>query len=761
MTVISRPTVAALLLLITLTATTVAQQKRQTPAKPQPKAAPAPTFDTLVPAESYTLYGEVRSVGNLIQSNAANEVLEPVLKLAGPPREFKSLVKWLNTHAEDLMSSRLLVATWRIGGKDLPETLVAIEFASAEDAAKFATKLNQMLPTVLPPVPAAPPEGQAENSKAVAPSPEPAYRLQQAGSLILLTQRPLDLKKLKPAGGKLLAEDLNFRAARNRFNSEPIFVFIDFKTMERQEEERRKQLEEAHQQKKEAAAAAEEESKKSEVPSAPEPEVEPEMTEGQPKVVGVLSAGPAKEAPTPDPISTSLMMIGSSFFTGESNWPDGIGLALAFENDSFDVRALFVNQAGEKAHVVPIMPMLIPGPTYVPESPNILPADTELFATMSLDLPQIYAAMSKPRPNAMYYTSRANVQSVNEEVFEPPFAAIEKQLKINLKDDLLPLLGSEIALRLPVTGLDLVGIPRGPAPRDQKAKDNNKSAPVVLVSLKDKEGMRAFMPKLVEAFGFKGANAFATTERKEDTELVSYANLFAYAFIGNFLVLSSDATATRYVVDSYLKHETLSSDTNFKNYTRWQPRPAHGQLYISPALMESYKDWIEHPNTRLNDQAKTFLFRMASAAQPITYSLSNEGLGPLHELHLPKNLILMAVAGISGGTNPTPVQQNEGRAMGMLYMLAHYQEQYKQDKGAGSYGTLEQLIAAKVMAKEMLDNSGYKIEMTVMGDRFEVTAVPEEYGKTGTMSYFIDQTRVLRGGDRAGAPATSSDPPIH
>ena len=764
MNVTTRPTVAALLLLIALAATTTAQQRRQTPARPQPKATvptPAPTFETLVPAESYTIYGEVRNVGNLIQSNAASEVLEPILKLAGPPREFKSLVKWLNAHAEDLMSSRLLVATWPVNGKDVPPILIAIEFASAEDAAKVAVPLNQMLPTVFPPIPVSTPESQAENPKAPAPPPEPAYRLHQAGSLILLTEKPLDLKKLKLAG-KPLAEDLNFRAARNRFNSEPLFVFIDLKTRERQDEELRKRVEEADRETKKATAAAEEESKKSEVPS--ESETEPEIVEERTKVVGVLSAGPAKEAPTPDPISESLTMIGSSLFTGESNWPDGIGLALTFENDSFDLRALFVSQA-EKSSVVPIMPMLIPGPTYVAESPNILPADTELFATMSLDLPQIYASMSKPRPNAMYYTSRANVQSVNEEVFEPPFAAIEKQLKINLKDDLLPLLGSEIALRLPVTGLDLVGVPRGPAPPDPKPKDDNmsasKSAPVVLISLKDKEGMRALMPKLVEAIGFKGANAFANTERKEDTELVSYANLFAYAFIGNFLVLSSDATATRHVVDSYLKHETLSSDTNFKNYTRWQPRPSHGQLYISPALMESYKGWIEDPSTRLNDQAKAFLWRVASAAQPITYSLSNEGLGPLHELHLPKNLVLMAVAGISSGTNPTPVQQNEARAIGSVYMLAHFQEQYKQDKGAGSYGTLEQLIAAKLVAKEMLDNSGYKIEMTVTGDKFEVSATPVEYGKTGTMSYFIDQTRILRAADRAGAPATSSDPPIH
>src|SRR6185436_20366031 len=108
---------------------------------------------------------------------------------------------------------------------------------------------------------------------------------------------------------------------------------------------------------------------------------------------------------------------------------------------------------------------------------------------------------------------------------------------------------------------------------------------------------------------------------------VSYANLFSYAFVGNFLVLSSDPASVRKLVDSYLKHETLATDPQFRNSTRWQPRPAYGQLYISPALMESYRSWIVSPGTRLNDQTKMFLLRMVAGAQPITYSLSNEGFG--------------------------------------------------------------------------------------------------------------------------------------
>ena len=773
MNIITRPTVAVLFLLIALTTTSPAQQKRQTPAKPQPKPAaapaPAPTFETLIPADSYTIYGEVRNAGNLIQSNAATEILEPILQLASPPQEFKAFVNWLNEHTDEVMSSRLLIATWP-RSKDVPETIVAIEFSSPEEAMKFANPLNQMLKKVMPPVQEPATDPKTEKAKPDA-TPQPRFHLQQAGALVIVTPTPVTLKKLRPAGGKLLSEDNNFRTARNRFNSEPIFVYVDLKMME---EERRKQYEEAQKEAERLAkqsVAVEQETKK--VEDLPEAETGKENTfvpeKHEEVVLGVASSADEKEAPIPDPVLTSLTTIGSSFFAGESNWPDAIGLALTFETDSFDVRALFVNSPGDKSDVVPFVPMLIPGPPFVPESPNVLPADTELFVTMSLDLAQIYSAMSKPRPNQSYMR-RGILVTVNEPVPESPFAAIEKKLKMNLKDDVLPLLGSEIALRVPVIDFNFLGVgivmPGGPmaAPETKESSEDQQAAarngPAVVISLRDKEGMRALMPKLVDALGFQGASSFAKTERKEDTEIVSYLDYFSYAFVGNFLVLSANPATTRHIVDSYLKNETLAADSSFKNYTRWQPRPAQGQLYISPVLMQSYKTWIESPNTRLNDQTRAFLQRVASVAQPITYSLSNEGLGPLHELHVPKNLILMAVAGISNETNRNPVEAREHGALAVMYTILGAQETFKTDKGGGSYGTLDQLIAADMVSKEMIEKSGYKFEVTVVGDKFEVFGVPVEYGKTGIKSYYLDKTYILRGGDKNGALASSSDPPI-
>jgi hypothetical protein len=163
----------------------------------------------------------------------------------------------------------------------------------------------------------------------------------------------------------------------------------------------------------------------------------------------------------------------------------------------------------------------------------------------------------------------------------------------------------------------------------------------------------------------------------------------------------------------------------------------------------------------MSDQMRNFMTRLSTVAQPVTYSLSNEGLGPLHELHLPKNLVAMLVTGISGEMNPPPTLQNERMAIGTLYMIARAERDYQAKQGAGSSGTLDDLIAAKLISKDTIDQFGYKFEVTANGDKFEVTAVPLEYGKSGTLSLFIDQTWVLRGGDRNGAPATASDQPIN
>jgi len=759
-----------LVILFIVTPVGLAQQKRS-PAKPVKKVAPPsavsnpPTFDTLLGADSYKVYGEIRGVGQFIRSNSVNELLEPILKLAGPPKEFRALIKWLNVHADDVMTSRMLVGLWPTA-KNIPDVLVAIEFASPEEAAKFEPQLNTFLPKLLPPE--APQVSEGGETKPTAPvAPKPSYYLKQSGSLILVTPTPLTIKNLKPAGSKMLSDDPSFRVARTRFTSEQVFVFLDVNAIEREEEESRKQaIAEVRKREAEAKKQEAEQQKEAEVNSAStftltESVKNPVTGEIQPSPMPQETSEPPTEKPAePNPLADAAGIVVDSFFSAQGKWPEAIGFGVSFETDSFDVRALMIGLPGERVDPIPFFANLKPSPPIVPESTAILPADTELFLMVSLDLPQIYTAMTAPlKPVG----NLPVVQDVGETKFASPFQTLEKQLKINIRDDLLPLLGSEVVISLPMKILDGGPLPKPPVTattEDQKTPGNMPSFAIAL-SLKDKEGIKALLPKIVDSLGFKGASALAQTEKREDTELVSYANAFSYAFIENFLVLSSDAPTVRHIVDCYLKHETLASDTQYKNYTRWQPRQLQGQVYVSPALMESYKSWIDQPNSLMSDQTREILSRLTLIAQPVTYSLSNDGLGTLHELHIPKNLLLMAVTGISADSNPTPIIANERSAIGTMYLMAQAEVDYQTKKGAGTFGTLEQLIAEGFFTEQVLKDRGYRFEVTLLGNKFQITAVPDEYGKTGNRSYFVDQSLILRGGDHGGGMATVDDLPIN
>ena len=139
-------------LILALVVTHVSAQRKRVPApKSQPAApaiAPVVTLDTLLAAESYKIYGEVRGVGQLLRSAGVNDILEPVMKLAAPPKEFKTLISWADSQADALMTARLMVAAWPARPK-LPQVLFAIEFASSEEAQKFEPQLKSFLPKIL------------------------------------------------------------------------------------------------------------------------------------------------------------------------------------------------------------------------------------------------------------------------------------------------------------------------------------------------------------------------------------------------------------------------------------------------------------------------------------------------------------------------------------------------------------------------------------------------------------------------------------
>src|SRR5436190_5616051 len=150
----SRVTLSMLLVSL-LFAAPIRGQQTVVPASQKPEPRDQLALDNLLAVDAYKLYGEVRSVGQLLSTGGAGEIVDPIIKLVDPGKEFKSIVSFLKKNSEALASSRLIFATWP-ARTDVPNVLVAIEFPTDEEAAKFSPKLETFLPTILPPVPVAP-----------------------------------------------------------------------------------------------------------------------------------------------------------------------------------------------------------------------------------------------------------------------------------------------------------------------------------------------------------------------------------------------------------------------------------------------------------------------------------------------------------------------------------------------------------------------------------------------------------------------------
>ncbi|HYP26884.1 MAG TPA: hypothetical protein VE262_09210 [Blastocatellia bacterium] len=54
-------------------------------------------------------------------------------------------------------------------------------------------------------------------------------------------------------------------------------------------------------------------------------------------------------------------------------------------------------------------------------------------------------------------------------------------------------------------------------------------------------------------------------------------------------------------------------------------------------------------------------------------------------------------------------------------------------------------------------SQGYRVSLELEGYSFRVNGVPEQYNRTGRLSFYVDDSLTVRSGDHAGEFATGSD----
>ncbi|MDQ1557350.1 MAG: hypothetical protein QOD32_410 [Pyrinomonadaceae bacterium] len=811
------------------TAVAATQTPRPTPAAEQ---SPSVTFDTLLSADAYGIYAEMRAVGRHAGSQEIAQLIAPFnFEGGGAPDELLALYEFLKSHADELMTSRVMFATMP-ARSGLPEVLLAVEMPSIEEARKFVPELRRFVAANVAPV--SPDRAvltttstaagtneaaakkpvvvrhrvrqrtrtQAAGDRAAEMASEklpavPPVHIKRSGQLIAMSNTAFTFKNLSGADQPLLVNEPGFQAARTRFSTDTLFVYFNTVRMGHSSKQRNEALEKEYQRQAEAAReAADKEngaavsvernigssevvvnmntnansyppmsgstnatnaniatSPEDETPTAPTPEATPEPTPS-PKSEKELEEERQREQSRQFAQTLGSLVFGGRGESSEA-WPESIGIGASLDADALVLRGLFVNaSADEPLRPIPFLPALLSGPSLAAEAPAVLPADTDILLSVSLDLPQMYdylASLMKIGDLA------AAAEGSGKSGFGDQLTAFEKTNNFRIREELLAALGNEIAVGMP--GDQFFG---GRSARRRSTGYSSasppQSGPVVVIALNDKEALQKLLPRVLAAIGFAGATEESVVEKHGQVEVLTFSN-GTLAFIDRFLVSAPDAATMRRVTDAYNRGETLANDERFRDSTHWQSKQAVGQVYVSNEMLKTMFEDVTRSADDIDDPAvRAYLLQLDPDPGSITHLATRESNGLMHELRLPKNLFLLLAASELVSQKLSTIRGNESTAQWKLRMIQEAQGRYKSDKGG--YGTLAELNAEGFIndVYSQLEAQGYEIKLSVSGDKFEATATPTGYPKLGRRSFYIDQTGSLRGADTGGKPASESTP---
>ena len=765
------------------------------------------SFDNLLATSSYSLYIEVRNIGQHARSGGFSELVEPLLPIVNRlPKEVDALARFIVTNADVLSRSRLMIAT-EPAKPSLPPLLIALELASADAAQGFEGKIQDLMASLFAPMII----GKSGSGKNIGPgvsdqqtgTPSP-FVIKRAGRVLAFSSTPFTFKGLKAEGENPLSDDPNFRAAHDRFYSEALFLYYDIALATRVTRERidalEKDTESGYSTRTKTQPPTEPDSP--ETPPAESSTLAPQAETGaqaeDKRVAGAKTGAPsksaasvvkvaatAKAAPAPskqaraatspkrragergvesfappppampqearpgnsDPLGYFLSRVIMTGGMMEESAPEAAALALTLESDSLILRGLMITPQGAPVGPIPFLSNLQSGPAQASNAANYLPADTDVFVTASLDLTRLYdtaLGIFGARETPPY--ERAKKSKASD--FESKVAAFEKANGFRIRDEIESTLGNEVAIGLPARYLS--GATMGPVSLNSQTSE---SGLVFLLSVRNKESLRPKLRPVLEAIGLKSPNEKGLTEKYGDIEISSYSQA-SLAFINNYLVIGGNAATVRRVIDARAKNETLATSRDFHDYMQWQPRETLAQVYVSGAVLKGLFKDPKVQDARLNQEGKQFLARFSFEPEPITYVAASEGSGALYELRIPKNLLMRVFAEIAVDELRDRVPRNEMVVRSMLNSLGEMEKLYKAEHAR--YGTLEELEEF-LFAKDYMEKSGYKFDLVVSGNRYEATATPVEYGKSGRLSFFTDQSGVVREGDHGGKPATAAD----
>lgn len=773
-------------------------------------------FPELFDAEAYAVCIEIQSLGRTVKTKEFEDLEKLFAVMISEEAEaWKDITAFYETHAERLENVKAY-AFIMPARKEFPFAVGGLEFQDVETA-KLMEPLIRAEWLKVTEKTSADKKGEkgkkgaqvsankgGGRNKATARNSQPQVSVRRLGRLIITTDKSFKIETLRSEGAMSLADDTRFKSLRSRFSTESLFIYLDvaamMKVAERESEETEAEWKKAEERARISGTVKSDEMEAYLVTGdAPDsPDSPPPAEASEVEVVGEESPPPAPiadgsdermivegEAAVSNPSFSDLGFLYYMFYGGlgtAPQWPEAVGFGTGVEDGKLVVRALMVNDSGQSAvHPIPFLPFLVGGPQIVTQAASLVPSDTEIYVSASLDLVRIFQRtldMQREfeRQADHYRVEAGEKESARTPEQVDPIAAFEKLVGFRIVEDFLPAFGNEIAVSVPLdwfgrgmiwnAGLNETN---GKETKPKEEDEDDEASPLLLVSLNDAAGVQRMLPQILN-FIMPGGNPAQSQEVKHDgVEIHSFGG-FALAYAGNFLVVSENANSIKRFLDEVSTGASLANEEEFRDASDWKPRQKLGEIYVSRYLLEDSvektKYWLDPNDAEAQKLLESFDIRPA----PISYSLTQEGGGELfHELHLPVAYFRLFAAQAALGKKIAPLEQGEMTALQTLASIRAIQNSFKKSKG--SYAALDELSyqilvdenkseTTRPFTKDKLDKLGYRFEQRVAGDRYTVSATPKEYGKSGLRSFFMDESGVIRVALRGGEPATANDPPI-
>jgi hypothetical protein len=489
-------------------------------------------------------------------------------------------------------------------------------------------------------------------------------------------------------------------------------------------------------------------------------------------VASADEAAEREKAPPPseeEVASMGMERVMRGLWGGVPRIPGAVALGARLDGGALAVRLAVENTPDGTVAIIPFLPNLISGPPVTGETAEVAPADAELFVAGSLDWTQVYtqtlgaAAVNPAALTASFGGGdEGGAKAEHQPTADETIAAVEKLFGFKFKDDLLPALGNEVAVSLPLDGGEFgLGRPRVA----EKKGEESEAEPgfLYLAALNNPDRVREILPRVLVAFGIAPLGTPPRSEKRKgfDIQTLGAGGGLSYTFINNFLV-AGELKAVRHCVDSFDARQTLASTNAYRDAVAWQARQKLVHLYLSDSVFKHTYEETKKRSGGSTDPVVRLLLAQLEAAEtaPASYEATNEGDVVVHEARLPISLVRTYALTAAVAVKDSAVISNEAMAVYALQRVMHAEQEYKDERKKGRFGTLEELTAEGILEKTFFENMEYKLEVKLAGEGFEVSATPKSYGKTGRRSFYLDQKSQMHAADRGGEPATPDDPVV-